>query len=1651
MKIYNNIDQLIIDIDVDDSSYRHRVIKGENNIVLKYSLPEHVEIPVGSYCQFQGQRYTLERPEAFKKQHNRRFDYTVTFESYQAKASIWKFRNPVDGRLKFSLTATPREHLQMFVDNMNRRDTGWTVGECVSGTETLINYDHDFCIDALKRQATTFETEYEIDGKRVSLKKVEYNKNNPLPLAYGCGNGFKSGVGRSNSSEQPPTEILFVQGGTDNINPSKYGNAELLLPKGQTIQFDGEKFEDEDGFVPANARSYIVDDLGLSIRRTDKPLTSLAEDSLDASSIYPKGVGWISSVVPVKPESNFYDFVDKDIPSNLNYEDCLIEGETMTVIFQSGMLAGKEFEVKYYHNAVSGKAARRFEILPQEIDGVTMPNETFKPKQGDSYAVFHCMLPDSYIRDDETKTGGSWDMFRAAVRHLFDAEEQKYSFSGELDGLWAKKDWENIGGRIRLGGYVLFRDENFQQEGVLVRITGIKDYINNPHSPTIELSNQTVGDSVSSELKTLKSEEVTVEDNYRAAVQFTKRRFRDAKETISMLESALLDNFTNSINPIAVQTMSMLVGDESLQFRFVNNTTTPSAVSDGIEYNNETRQLTAPAGIIQHMTLGIASLSSQHQANEYKFWSVQPYSSSYLDDGSKKYYLYIKANRNNQSAEFILSETARKMESEAGVYYFLVGVLNSEYDGERSFVTLYGYTEVLPGRVTTERVVSGDGDSYFDMLQNRLKLGDALSFNADGTRKLILRGTLVQSESGDTEYIGCYRGVYNPSYTYYQGDEASYTVNGMTSTYRYIYATPSRGVAPTSSTHWQVIAQGSKGDNGQDGKDGISPNTAFKSTVFLRSNPTPSTPTGGSYANPVPNGWSDGIPSGEAKLWASTRIFSSDGQSPQQSAWTTPRQMTDTADFDVEFSSVENPSAPSGHPNTNTQWSGESDETTIWMATSKKSNGVWSDWQVSRIKGENGQDGTSLSVKGTFYQRFASRAEYLAATTVRGRFYLIDYDEELNAYAVYVYTSKALLQGVGYRTTFTPATVGDAFVFNTDGHLYMADESGWNDIGQFKGDKGDSGSNGQNAYVHIKFANSLTVNDWSANNGETPSAYIGVYADNQAADKLDWSLYQWTKWKGEDGFGYEYIYKLTSTPTAPSTPTETSQNNGFVPSGWAADPLDISETNPYCWICYRMRTEGVWGSFIGSNTDHTKAALFAKYGEKGDKGDDGAAGNYTELRFAINGSTTTPPTLTTNVANPTGWTTTVPTVFRGFYLWMTRAVKTGAGALLSPWSTPVRMTARDGINGENGKSPAMVFRGVYNSAKTYYGTENRRDCVYNPADETYYIARVDAGEFSTPAPPDTSKWNAFGASFESVATDLLLAENANIANLIFRNQRLESSATTDGVPNFFIDGLNNIASFSAGNVVFDKQTAKIGWIEVKGKDLVGYDTDKIERLRLTPDSLPSVGSKSTKLAKVVGSGDNHGEATTGVESEQSFWAEQDVSQTTNRDDGTFFDEGTMTCWVDIVIPSDATTLYLTDMQVYCNGQTLSGQRIYPDVTAYATVKYKNGATIGSLYIGQGNETITIPTAGTIRIEFIVSCNYSTDWTGRAYLDFQGFPISDDASRTIIARNGIMAIFNGNYMRMHASEGFSVKVGNIYFRITASGIQKSTNGTSWSNL
>ena len=745
MKIYYN--NTYIEVAVEDTSYCNRRIMGEDELFLSFKYNGYLDIPVGAYCSFNGTTYYLLKPENFKKHGTRKFDYELTMQSDAGRLSLYRFKHTVDGRLKFDMIAKASEILAMLVTNINARNSGWSVGQCIETSEKEFSFNHSTLAEVLDSIAKTFDTEWTINGKVISIGKKQLNADDPLALSYGKGNGFLPGLGRSNYDNSGAFEILFVQGGEKNIDYSKYHSRTLLLPKSQTIRYDGEHFEDETGFVLANSRQYVSDENGTYIKRNDKALSTLApETSLDCSEQYPKRVGSVSAWIVDDADQNFYSFTDSSIPAALDYNDCLIEGETMTVIFQSGMLAGRQFEISKYDHAT-----RTFEIVPAELDGFVMPGDSFVAAVGDEYAIFGCSLPDAYVCDNQSKSGGSWDMMRQAVRFMWENEDPRFSFDGVLDGHWAADSWSIISAKLVLCGMVQFSDTQFLEDGENIRIVGIKQYINKPHYPELTLSNTTVTTSLATELNEYKAEPVLRETSVAQSVLYTKRRWRDLKETTDMLEAAF-EHYTGSITPISVQTMQMLVGDESLQFRFVTSKISPVVDSNFmVAFNGTTKKLTISGGltggamILQHMTLGVNTLSSSHDASEYKFWDIPKYVSSALNDTDKSYYIYAKVAKSGSSGDIVMSQTPIAMEGVTGFYHLLLGILNSEFEGSRSFAPLFGYTEILPGRVTTDRVCSADGVNYFDLLTGDflMKLADNSQFIKFSSQGVEIKGKLT--------------------------------------------------------------------------------------------------------------------------------------------------------------------------------------------------------------------------------------------------------------------------------------------------------------------------------------------------------------------------------------------------------------------------------------------------------------------------------------------------------------------------------------------------------------------------------------------------------------------------------------------------------------------------------------------------------------------------------------------------------------------------------------------------------------------------------------------------------------------------------------------------------------------------------------------
>ena len=688
-----------LDILPTDESYRYRSIMGEHTLTLYFSLPAYTEIPTGAWCEFQGERYTLNQPAKIVKHNSFSFEYTLTMDSEGTNLKNYKFRNPNDKTLKFPFTASPRYHIQILVDCLNMIDSGWQVGTTIEASEKLVSYNHNNCLEALDMIAKAFETEYEIIGKTIHLHKVEYFKNNPLPLQYGKGKGFKTSVSRT--TEQSRITRLYVQGGERNIDRSKYGNKELLLPKSQEYVYEGVTF--------------VSDNKGLSIAIKNAQNNGFVnEQSLDLSHIYPSRKGTISAVFEVDKAKHFYDFTDTTIPQALNFWDMRINGEKMIIYFESGMLSGREFEVQKYDHT-----QKRFQLVPKEEDGTTMPNDIFKPAVGDKYSVYNMQMPAAYICDNATQSGASWEMMKEACKYLYENRADHFTFTGDLDGIWAKKNWANVGGRLKMGAYIHFSDTEFQHTPVAIRIVGLKEYVNNPYSPQIELSNKVQGQSFATEIRKLQNQEVYFGELNKRTLSETKRSWRNALETIKQVEEAFPE-YTKSIIPATIQTMMALVGNKSGQFVFVSSKTTPITVPHSLYFNKATKQLNAGSGWIKHYALGTTDIKPNYSAADYKYWYAPAFVSGRLDDKAKTYYLYIKASKVVETAEFVLSETKIDIEQEAGFYHFLYATVNSEYNGERGIAQLNGFTEITGGQIKTDKITSGNGEQYIQLLDKEI-------------------------------------------------------------------------------------------------------------------------------------------------------------------------------------------------------------------------------------------------------------------------------------------------------------------------------------------------------------------------------------------------------------------------------------------------------------------------------------------------------------------------------------------------------------------------------------------------------------------------------------------------------------------------------------------------------------------------------------------------------------------------------------------------------------------------------------------------------------------------------------------------------------------------------------------------------------------
>lgn len=748
MQIYNPNNELTLDVLVDDSSYSFKEIMGDNRLDLNFSLPEFVDIIEGSFCDFNTERYWLTRAAEWEEVNSENFSYAlklrgsvwmleatkIKFFDYIIEAGLIKPTSSF--RLKFPFTATPRMLADLIVANLRLKypQYPWAVGDCIESEPVLFDFNHHFCLDVLADAVNKFNTEWELDKFTLNIGKVEKMKESAIDLSYGYDNGILGGIRRMQYDSTRIINRVYVDGGVRNIDLATYGNETLLLQKNKRITHEGIE--------------YTTDAFGSYVERV-VPLAG-EEDSLDISKYYPKRIGTVTAVEVINDAQGLYNIIDSSIPADLDYSKHIIAGETMTVIFQTGQLAGsdKEFDVKYKHDT------RKFELVPINNNGLIYPQGNLIPAVGDKYVVFHMKMPESYITLAETEA------LQETVAYLWKSEQPQYSYRWQLDGIYAKRNWGAIRGFINIGFFVRFSDPQYLPEAVDVRIVSVKVPVNDPQSPEITIANNVTSRTLGSAIPEIPSVTQAVDRKDRDVKEYARRRWNDTQELINNI-MGMTDEFADNLySALVFEGLVFRAGAASLQFRFLADDWATS-IEPALYFDKVNKQFHCPASKIKHETLEIDG--------QKPYWTTPAYVSDNLMELATPYFLYLKCSKDlsmvggrlTGEADYFISTEKIKLEDLEGFYTLWVALINSENEEhDRSFTTMYGLSMMSPGEFTGDTFRSSDGNSFWKALKNQFKMGgfdynvtkeNALTLmDADITIKNKITGEVIAHIDGDT-------------------------------------------------------------------------------------------------------------------------------------------------------------------------------------------------------------------------------------------------------------------------------------------------------------------------------------------------------------------------------------------------------------------------------------------------------------------------------------------------------------------------------------------------------------------------------------------------------------------------------------------------------------------------------------------------------------------------------------------------------------------------------------------------------------------------------------------------------------------------------------------------------------------------------------
>ena len=680
-------------------------LNAEDTIAITVVSPFPQSYGIGDVITVFGRDYRLNRLPKVSKTGMQEYQYDLEYEGIQYDlmrvtydVNINTTNNKLQDIQGDSLTGDLKRFMEVLISNANRVFPGkWALGVCpeTDGDNTLTFSESDNCLSVLQALCSEdkFGVEFEIErvnGVYVINIKKTIGQTLPFVLEYGKGKGLYS-ISRENVSSSNIVTRLKVYGSTENIT-SKYRADRLCM------------------FGKDKASSYI--------EKADAVAKYGIFEGRKNFDIKPTFTGKVSSVV----DGDVLSFIDTSFPFDINAKNAsgetlyLISGVSAKVHFNSGNLAGYEFEVHAYDHAT-----HKFTLVKQTDDrGNVFPSETspaFQIGKNDTYKV----LDIAYSRDIEE--AAEKKLAEEGNKYYDQNSQPKVQYSVNVTKAFIENKLalsDGITNVFAPGDYLPIKDDEIGVDKS-IRIKSFTRNVLDPYDYSLTVSDtQTKGDITTRVISDLVDiDKVLTINNLKDPAQ-ARANWRSSREVLNMVfDPETGGYYKDKITPESVDTMMLSVGAKSMQFGLINTVFEPN-------FQGNPNLFKWKGGVLTHYTI---------DPDKARSWVLADGTTALQQD--VPYYIYAVCNRDNSAGTMSISTTQHKVEESPNVYFFLIGILGSiDADTKVRAISLtYGFTTINGRFIKTGRIESADGTTYFDLDQS--EIGGRIVFTQNGQEKTL--------------------------------------------------------------------------------------------------------------------------------------------------------------------------------------------------------------------------------------------------------------------------------------------------------------------------------------------------------------------------------------------------------------------------------------------------------------------------------------------------------------------------------------------------------------------------------------------------------------------------------------------------------------------------------------------------------------------------------------------------------------------------------------------------------------------------------------------------------------------------------------------------------------------------------------------------